>query len=34
MPVLEDHDVISNFEPLKDLPQPVQADEGQSNQTM
>ena len=35
MPVLEDHDVISNFEPLKDLPQPVQADEaGQTNQTM
>jgi anti-sigma factor RsiW len=35
MPVLEDHDVISNFEPLKDLPQPVQADDaGQTNQTM
>ncbi len=35
MPVLEDHDVISSFEPLKDLPQPVQADEaGESNQTM
>jgi anti-sigma factor RsiW len=35
MPVLEDHDVISSFEPLKDLPQPVQADEtGQTNQTM
>jgi anti-sigma factor RsiW len=28
LPVLEDHDVISNFEPLKDLPQPVQAEEG------
>jgi len=35
MPVLEDHDVISNFEPLKDLPQPVEAEEGnQANQTM
>ena len=35
MPVLEDHDVISSFEPLKDLPQPVQADEAdQTNQTM
>jgi Putative zinc-finger len=35
MPVLEDHDVISNFEPLKDLPQPVQAEEtDQTNQTM
>jgi len=27
LPVLEDHDVLSNFEPLKDLPAPVQADE-------
>jgi hypothetical protein len=26
LPVLEDHDVLSNFEPLKELPQPVQAD--------
>jgi len=35
MPVLEDHDVISNFEPLKDLPQPVETEEGnQANQTM
>jgi hypothetical protein len=25
--VLEDHDVVSSFDPLKDLPQPVQADE-------
>jgi negative regulator of sigma E activity len=33
MPVLEDQDVISNFEPLKELPPPVQADEtDQSNQ--
>jgi anti-sigma factor RsiW len=29
-PVLENYDVISNFEPLTDLPQPVQAEE--SNQ--
>jgi len=35
MPVLEDHDVISNFEPLKDLPQPVEAEEANpGNQTM
>jgi hypothetical protein len=27
LPVLEDHDVLSNFEPLKELPPPVQADE-------
>jgi anti-sigma factor RsiW len=27
LPVLEDHDVVSSFDPLKDLPQPVQADE-------
>jgi len=35
---LDDQDVISNFEPLKDLPQPVQADQtdqtNPSNQTM
>ena len=31
MPVLEDHDVLSSFEPLKDLPQPVQTED--SNQT-
>jgi anti-sigma factor RsiW len=38
---LDDQDVISNFDPLKDLPQPVQADQtnqtnetGQPNQTM
>jgi hypothetical protein len=31
MQSLEDQDVISNFEPLKDLPQPVQAD--QTDQT-
>jgi len=35
LPVLEDHDVISNFEPLKDLPQPVEAEEASpANQTM
>jgi|SRR5271165_2885594 len=27
LPVLEDHDVLSNFEPLKELPPPVQNDE-------
>lgn len=27
LPVLEDHDVISNFEPLKELPPPVQGDD-------
>jgi hypothetical protein len=32
MPVLEDHDVLSSFEPLKDLPQPVQAED--SSQSM
>ena len=35
IPVLENYDVISNFEPLTDLPQPVQADEmNQQNQQM
>lgn len=35
IPMLEDQDVISNFDPLKDLPQPVKADEAaQTNQTM
>jgi anti-sigma factor RsiW len=35
LPVLEDHDVLSNFEPLKDLPQQVQAEEGSdTNQQM
>jgi len=28
MPVLENYDVLSNFEPLTDLPQPVKADDG------
>jgi hypothetical protein len=36
---LDDQDVISNFDPLKDLPQPVQPEDqtnqtGQPNQTM
>lgn len=30
LPVLEDHDVLSNFEPLKELPPPVQNDESQT----
>ena len=32
LPVLEDHDVLSNFEPLKELPPPVQNEEAQSQQ--
>jgi hypothetical protein len=32
--MLDDQDVISNFNPLKDLPQPVPADQtDQTNQT-
>jgi anti-sigma factor RsiW len=37
LPVLENYDVLSNFEPLTQLPQPVQADESNevdSNQSM
>jgi anti-sigma factor RsiW len=35
IPVLENYDVLSNFEPLTELPQPVQADEtGQQKQQM
>jgi anti-sigma factor RsiW len=35
LPVLEDHDVLSNFEPLKDLPEQVSAEEiGDTNQQM
>ena len=35
LPVLENYDVLSNFEPLTELPQPVQADEAnQQNQQM
>jgi anti-sigma factor RsiW len=33
LPVLEDHDVLTNFEPLKELPPPVQSDEAQQNQS-
>jgi anti-sigma factor RsiW len=32
LPVLEDHDLLSNFEPLKELPPPVQNDEEQNQQ--
>ncbi|MGB9436241.1 MAG: zf-HC2 domain-containing protein [Candidatus Acidiferrum sp.] len=32
LPVLEDHDVLSNFEPLKELPPPVQAEEASESQ--
>jgi anti-sigma factor RsiW len=32
LPVLEDHDVLSNFEPLKELPPPVQAEETSDTQ--
>jgi anti-sigma factor RsiW len=35
IPVLENYDVLSNFEPLTELPQPVQADDGgQQNPSM
>ena len=33
LPVLEDHDVLQNFEPLKTLPAPVQADDSSDTQT-
>jgi len=32
LPVLEDHDLLSNFEPLKELPPPVQDDDDQNQQ--
>lgn len=32
LPVLEDHDVLSNFEPLKELPPPVQAEPASDTQ--
>ena len=32
LPVLEDHDLLSNFEPLKELPQAVQAEEESETQ--
>ena len=37
LPVLENYDILANFEPLTELPQPVQADEAddsESNQSM
>src|SRR5258705_9877061 len=37
LPVLENYDILANFEPLEDLPQPVQgddSDEVDGNQTM
>ena len=37
LPVLENYDVLANFEPLEDLPQPVQgddSDEVDGNQSM
>ena len=27
LPVLENYDILANFEPLEDLPQPVQGDD-------
>jgi anti-sigma factor RsiW len=32
LPVLEDHDVLQNFEPLKELPAPAQADDASDAQ--
>ena len=32
LPVLEDHDVLQNFEPLKDLPVPSQTDDASDSQ--
>jgi anti-sigma factor RsiW len=32
LPVLEDHDLLQNFEPLKELPPPVQADQANEEQ--
>ncbi len=32
LPVLEDHDVLQNFEPLKELPSPVQSDDDSDSQ--
>jgi hypothetical protein len=37
LPVLENYDILANFEPLTELPQPVQSDESDqsdSNQSM
>jgi len=32
LPVLEDHDVLQNFEPLRDLPSPVQSEDASDSQ--
>jgi anti-sigma factor RsiW len=34
LPVLEDHDLLTNFEPLKELPPPVQNDDEETQQPM
>ena len=34
LPVLEDHDVLTNFEPLKELPPPVQQTDDSSDSNM
>lgn len=34
LPVLEDHDLLSNFEPLKELPPPVQNDDAQDSEQL
>jgi len=34
LPVLEDHDVLSNFEPLKDLPGQADDDSDDAQQQM
>ena len=37
LPLLENYDILANFEPLTELPQPVQADDSDdadSNQSM
>jgi hypothetical protein len=34
LPVLEDHDVLSNFEPLKELPPPVEDNSENAQQPM
>jgi hypothetical protein len=33
IPVLENYDVLSNFDPLTELPQPVQSDDGGQQQS-
>jgi hypothetical protein len=34
LPVLEDHDVLTNFEPLKELPPPADDDSDNAQQQM